>query len=117
MKRWTMVSVPWALVILIGVVCVTASIPGREVAMLQNQSVAGTRVPRHTHPGEEVGYILEGKLLLEVESKSPLSLKTGDVFLIEAGRPHNVTNVGTGRARILSTYFVEKGEPITSWLP
>jgi cupin domain len=55
---------------------------------------------------EEVGYLLEGTLLLEVEGRSPVTLKAGDLFPIKAGRPHNVTNMGTTTAKVLSTYIV-----------
>jgi quercetin dioxygenase-like cupin family protein len=92
------------------------SFPGREVVTVQNESQPGVRIPRHTHPGEEVGYLLEGNFRLEVDGKSPVVLKAGDVFLVPAGTPHKAMNEGTTTAKVLSTYIVEKGKPVVSWI-
>ena len=68
------------------------------------------RVPRHTHPGEEV--ILEGTWEYTVEGKPPVTLKAGGVLFIPAGTIHSARNVGIGRAAELATYTVEKGKPL-----
>jgi len=72
----------------------------------------GTASPRHTHPGEEIIYVLEGTLEYEVEGKPPVTLKAGDVLFIPAGTIHAAKNVGTGRGAELATYIVEKGKPL-----
>ena len=41
----------------------------------------------------------------------------GGSFLIPAGTVHNATNTGTGKARILATYVVEKGKPLATPAP
>ena len=87
------------------------STPGREAVMARAEIPPGVKVGRHTHPGEEVGYILEGTLMLEVEGKPPVTLRAGDVFFVEAGRPHDGTNEGTATTKVLATYIVEKGKP------
>jgi len=33
-----------------------------------------------THPGEALGYVVEGTLLLEVDGQPPRTLKAGDAF-------------------------------------
>ncbi len=91
--------------------------PGREAVMAQAEIPAGVRVGRHTHPGEEVGYVMEGTLLLEVQGKPPVTLKAGDVFFVEAGRPHDGTNEGVTTTKVLATYIVEKGKPLASPAP
>lgn len=93
------------------------SVQGREAVMAQAEIPAGVRVGKHTHPGEEVAYVLEGTLLLEVEGKPPVRLKAGDVFFVEAGRPHDGTNEGPGTAKVLATYIVEKGKPLATPVP
>jgi quercetin dioxygenase-like cupin family protein len=93
------------------------SVPGREAVTAQADIPAGVRVGRHTHPGEEVGYVLEGTLVLEVEGKPPVTLKAGDTFLVEAGRPHDGTNEGKTTTKVLATYIVEKGKPLATPVP
>ena len=90
------------------------SVSGREVVSARAEIPAGVRVGRHTHPGEEIGYVLEGTLLLGIEGKPPVTLKAGDSFFVEAGRPHDGTNEGTGTAKVLATYIVEKGKPLAT---
>lgn len=68
--------------------------------------------PKHTHPGEEVIYVLEGTLEYQVERKPPATYKAGDVLLIPAGAIHWVQKVGGGNGAELATYVVEKGKPL-----
>lgn len=88
------------------------SIPGREAIQSIVEIAPGLTVPKHTHPGEEIIYVLEGSLEYEVEGKSPVTLKAGEVLFIPAGVIHSATNVGTGKGAELSTYIVEKGKPL-----
>ena len=90
------------------------SVPGREVITAVGEFQPGATPGRHTHFGEEVGYVLEGSLLLEQDGKAPVTLKAGGTFLIPAGTIHNATNTGTGTARVLATYIVEKGKPLAT---
>jgi quercetin dioxygenase-like cupin family protein len=68
--------------------------------------------PKHSHPGEEIVYVLGGSLEYEVEEKPPVTLKAGDVLFIPAGTVHAARNVGSGNAAELATYVVEKGKPL-----
>jgi quercetin dioxygenase-like cupin family protein len=88
------------------------SIPGREAIQSIVEIAPGLTVPKHTHPGEEIIYVIEGSLEYEVEGKSPVTLKVGEVLFIPAGAIHSATNVGTGKGAELSTYIVEKGKPL-----
>jgi quercetin dioxygenase-like cupin family protein len=90
------------------------SMPGREVVTAVAEFQPGATVGRHTHPGEEVGYILEGTVLLEQEGKEPVTLSAGKTFLIPAGTVHNATNSGSSPARVLANYIVEKGKPLAT---
>ena len=72
----------------------------------------GAAFPKHSHPGEEIVNVLEGSLEYEVEGKSPVTLKAGDVLFIPAGTIHAAKNVGSGNAAELATYIVEKGKPL-----
>ena len=93
---------------------VDISVPGREAVTAVAEFQPGASPGRHTHPGEEIGYVLEGKVLLEQEGKPASTLNAGQTFLIPAGTTHNATNTGSGTARILATYIVEKGKPLTT---
>ena len=52
------------------------------------------------HDGEEMGYILEGELELEVDGKSHV-LRQGDSFYFVSDRPHGYRNVTGKVAKIL----------------
>ena len=90
------------------------SVPGREAVTAVAEIQPAAAVGRHTHPGEEIGYVLEGTVLVEQEGKPPATLSAGQTFLIAAGAIHNATNKGSGAARILATYIVEKGKPLAT---
>jgi quercetin dioxygenase-like cupin family protein len=72
----------------------------------------GVSAAKHTHPGEEIIYVLEGSLEYEVEGKPPVTLKAGDVLFIPAGTVHSARNVGTANGAELATYIVETGKPL-----
>lgn len=88
--------------------------PGREMVQARGEIEAGAAVPRHSHPGEEVAYVLEGQVLVEIEGKPAATLKAGEVFFVPAGQVHAVKNVGKSQAKVLSTYIVEKGKPLAT---
>ena len=88
------------------------SVPGREVVQARVDFDRGAAFGKHTHPGEEIIYVLEGSLEYQVEGKPPMTLKAGDVLLIPAGTIHAAKNVGSGTAKELATYVVEKGKPL-----
>ena len=85
---------------------------GREAIQVRVDFAPGAAFGKHTHPGEEIIYVLEGSLEYEVEGKPPVTLKAGDVFFVPTGTIHAARNVGTVNAAELATYVVEKGKPI-----
>jgi quercetin dioxygenase-like cupin family protein len=93
------------------------SAQGREVIQARVEIDPGVTSPRHTHPGEEIIYVLEGSLEYQVEGKPPVTLKAGDVLFIPAGTVHAAKNVGNGNAAELATYVVEKGKPLVTVVP
>ena len=88
------------------------SAPGREVIQARVELAPGVASPKHTHPGEEIIYLLEGTMEYDVEGKPPVTLKVGDVLFIPAGTVHAAKNVGNVNAAELATYIVEKGKPL-----
>lgn len=93
------------------------SVAGREAIMGRGDFPPGTETGKHTHFGEEIGYVLAGTMMLEVQGKAPITLKTGDVFMIPAGHVHSARNTGTTPAQVLATYVVEKGKTLTTPAP
>ena len=85
---------------------------GREVIQVIVELEPGTTAPRHSHPGEEIIYVLEGTWEYTLEGKPPMIVKAGEVLFIPAGTIHSAKIVGTGRGRELATYIVEKGKPL-----
>jgi transcriptional regulator with XRE-family HTH domain len=53
-----------------------------------------------THEGEEVGYVLEGRVELQIEDEA-FVLNAGDAFYFDSHRPHGYRNIGEDTARIL----------------
>jgi quercetin dioxygenase-like cupin family protein len=90
------------------------STPGREVVQAVAEIQPGGQSGAHTHPGEEVAYILEGTVELEIQGKPAVSKKAGEAFLIPAGTVHNAKNTGKAVAKVLGTYIVEKGKPLAT---
>ena len=88
------------------------SVQGREVIQVLVEFAPGVAFPNHSHPGEEIVYVVEGSLEYALEGRPTVTLKAGDVLFIPAGTPHAVTNVGSGNAAELATYIVEKEKPL-----
>ena len=88
------------------------SVPGREVVQVRVDFAPGVAFGKHSHPGEEIVYVLEGSLEYQVEGKPPVTLKAGEVLFIPAGTIHAAKNVASGNGAELATYVVEKGKPL-----
>jgi quercetin dioxygenase-like cupin family protein len=73
-------------------------------------------IGRHTHPGAETGYVIEGVLTILVEGKPPLALKAGDSYQIPVNAIHDAKS-GDNGGKILAVYIVEKGKPLASPAP
>jgi quercetin dioxygenase-like cupin family protein len=88
------------------------SVSGREVLQVRVDLDPGVTFPAHSHPGEEIAYVVEGTLQYQLEGKPPVTLKAGQTLFIPAGAIHSAKNVGSDNAAELATYIVEKGKPL-----
>jgi quercetin dioxygenase-like cupin family protein len=88
--------------------------PGYVTIIVQAEIAPGVMVARHTHPGIESGYVIEGDLELPIEGQQTRALKPGDVFQVPTGTPHAGGKPSDTRVRVTSTYVVEKGKPLAS---
>ncbi|MCL2658509.1 MAG: cupin domain-containing protein [Betaproteobacteria bacterium] len=93
------------------------SAPGRVAVQVRAEFEPGAAAGRHTHPGEELGYIMEGELELRVDGQPPRIVKAGETFFVPAGVVHDGLNLGESKAKMLGTYVVEKGKPLATPAP
>ncbi len=91
-----------------------SSIPGREIVQVETLIPPGVESGWHAHPGEEVGYIIAGQVEMMIQGRATVVLHAGDGFLIPPRTPHNARDIGPETGRMLSTYLVETGEPIST---
>ena len=82
------------------------------IAEIGPSQIAG----RHTHPGVDTGYVLDGGAILLVEGKPDQELKAGDSYAVPAGVPHDI-KTGDKGLKIMAVYVVEDGKPVATPAP
>lgn len=93
------------------------SVPGREAVIARVEVAPGAKAGRHTHPGDEISYVLEGEATLLVDGQAPRIVKAGESFVIPAGVVHDAHNDGSAPIKLIGVYVVEKGKPLASPAP
>ncbi len=93
------------------------SVAGREAVVAKVEVAAGARSGRHTHPGDEISYVVEGQVELLIDGQPPRAVKAGESFVIPAGTVHEAHNVNDAPVRLIGVYLVEKGKPLASPAP
>jgi quercetin dioxygenase-like cupin family protein len=88
--------------------------PGYVTINAEAEIEPGVTIARHTHPGIESGYILEGGLDLPIEGQPTRTLKPGDGFQVPPFTPHAGGKNGDKKTRVAITYVVEKDKPLAS---
>jgi quercetin dioxygenase-like cupin family protein len=130
MNAWSKALVLGAALAAIGVVAIARDeAPHANRQILQRQDVSGTAkeavigtadlpggvaIGRHTHPGEEVGYVLKGPVLMRVQGRSDVVLQAGDSYVIPAGVPHDAEAQERSGAKVVATWVVDKGQPLST---
>ncbi|MBY4593024.1 MULTISPECIES: cupin domain-containing protein [Rhizobium] len=87
-------------------------VPGHEAVQVRVDFAPGVLAPNHSHPGEEIAFVVDGTLEYRLEGREPVTLKAGQSLFIPSGVVHSAKNVGSGKASELATYIVHKGEPL-----
>lgn len=77
----------------------------------------GSGNPFHTHFGTEIGYVLAGHIRLEVKGQDSRDLGPGESFLIPRGAVHRSVLLGDEPVTLISTWTVDKGEPLLTPAP
>jgi quercetin dioxygenase-like cupin family protein len=93
------------------------SVPGREAVIARVEVAPGGKAGRHTHPGDEISYVLEGEATLLVDGQPPRKVKAGESFVIPAGVVHDAHNDSKVPIKLVGVYVVEKGKPLASPAP
>jgi quercetin dioxygenase-like cupin family protein len=90
-------------------------VPGTayETVIGMAEIAANVSVGRHVHPGPESGYLIEGSLELLIDGEAPRTIKTGESYKVPARAVHDA-KTGSGGAKVIATYVVEKGQPLAS---
>ncbi len=88
------------------------STPGKIAVQVRGEFDPGFGTGRHTHPGEELTYILEGEIEVRVDGQPPRIVKAGETFFLPAGVVHEGVNTSNAKVKVLATYIVEKGQPL-----
>jgi quercetin dioxygenase-like cupin family protein len=91
--------------------------PGYEVDLVAVEIPPGAREGRHTHPGLAMIYVQEGAVTLDYEGKPTVTYKAGDSFSVEPGKIHEGRNDGKAMVKVIGTFVVKKGVPLTSPAP
>lgn len=87
-------------------------VPAHEVVQVRVDFLPGVLAARHSHPGEEIAYVIEGTLEYKLDGREPVNLSAGQSLFIPTGVAHSAQNVGTGKASELATYIVQKGQTL-----
>jgi quercetin dioxygenase-like cupin family protein len=88
--------------------------PGYETIQVEATIEKGVKVARHTHPGIEASYVVEGRFELPVQGRETMTVKAGDAFQIPPETPHAGGAPTAETSKIMITYIVEKGKPLAS---
>ena len=66
--------------------------------------IKGQEVPWHNHENEdELFYIIEGTLIMEVENETNRTMKTGDMFVVSKGINHRVSSTDECSIMLIET--------------
>ena len=88
--------------------------PGYESILMDVILDPGATVARHTHPGIEFDYMMEGELELPIQGQPTRTVKAGEGFQVPPNTPHAGGKASNAKARLMITYIVEKGKPLAS---
>jgi quercetin dioxygenase-like cupin family protein len=74
----------------------------------------GANIARHTHPGIESTYVMEGSFELPIQGQPTKMVKAGDAFQVPPETPHAGGKPPAEKCRLMINYIVQKGKPLAS---
>ena len=90
------------------------NVPSRIAIQARVEIEPGIEGGKHTHPGLEMAYVIEGQLEVKVDGQPTRTYKAGEAFSVAEGVAHAATNTGTVTTKLLATYLVEVGKPLAT---
>ncbi len=95
-----------------------SGVPGKEIVIGTATLPAGSVIGYHTHPGDEVGYVLKGNLIWKTQGQPDRALKAGDSFFNPRGAVHSLVAAPRSDGGMeVSTWIVDKGVPMSTPVP
>jgi quercetin dioxygenase-like cupin family protein len=88
--------------------------PGREAAVMRVELGGNGHAGRHTHPGDEISYVVDGEAELAVDGEAPKRIGPGEAFVVKEGRIHDLRNPTGKPVHLIGVYVVDKGKPIAT---
>jgi quercetin dioxygenase-like cupin family protein len=88
--------------------------PGREAAVMRVELAGNGHAGRHTHPGDEISYVVDGEAELVVDGEAPRRIGPGEAFVVKEGRIHDLRNPTGKPVHLIGVYVVDKGKPIAT---
>jgi quercetin dioxygenase-like cupin family protein len=70
---------------------------------------------RHTHPGIDSGFVMQGDFVLRIDGKPEQTFKAGESFETLPLTPHDACSISG--AKLIDTWVIEKGKPLASPVP
>ena len=93
------------------------SVPGREAVITRVEIAPGASAGRHTHPGDEISYVIEGEADILVDGQPVKKVNAGDGFVVPGFAKHDAHNTGSQTLKLVGVYVVEKGKPLATPAP
>ena len=90
------------------------SVPGREAVVARVEVAPGAMAGWHSHPGDEISYVMEGEVTVLMAGQPPRKVVAGESFVIPGGTVHNAMNSSTAPVKLVGVYVVEKGKPLAA---
>jgi quercetin dioxygenase-like cupin family protein len=91
--------------------------PGYETVSVIAEIAPGACAGRHTHPGIETNYSMEGEVVVKIDGKPDQTVKAGSSGQFARGLVHDVCNISGSPYKAIAVYVVEKGKPLATPAP
>ena len=88
-----------------------------EVLLVESEYQPGAELPRHTHPGEEAFYVVQGATT-QIPGQQQTKRDAGSGGINKRDVPHaGYKVIGDTPLRMVNVYIVDKGKPLMSPAP
>ena len=89
-----------------------AASPAQETIFGTVDIAPGSGNGFHTHNGSEIGYVLEGRIRLEIQGLPPRELGPGESFAVARGQVHRSVLLGDAPVKLVNSWTVDKDKPL-----